>query len=93
MKTGVFIINAARGKIVNEDALLEALNTGKVAGAALDVFSTEPPGKTALITHPKIIATPHIGGQTKESLEQTGIDIVEEVLAALEGKPLRWRII
>ena len=93
MKTGVFIINAARGKIINENALLEALNTGKAAGATLDVFSAEPPGKTALITHPKVIATPHIGGQTKESLEQTGIDIAQEVFAALEGEPLRWRII
>ena len=93
IKPGAFLINAARGTIVNEDALLEALNSGQVAGAALDVFAKEPPGKTALVAHPKVLATPHIGGQTKESLEQTGIDIAQEVLAALEGKPLRWRIV
>lgn len=93
MKPGVFVINAARGKIINEDHLLEALNAGKVAGAALDVFSAEPPGKTALVTNPKIITTPHIGGQTFESLEQTSVDVAQEVLNALTEEPLRWRVI
>ena len=67
MKDGVHIICAARGGVIDEDALLAALESGKVAGAALDVFATEPPGATALVTHPKCICTPHIGAQTVEA--------------------------
>jgi D-3-phosphoglycerate dehydrogenase len=93
MKTGVRLVCAARGGIVDEAALLTALESGKVAGAALDVFESEPPGLTPLISHQNLIATPHIGAQTLESQERVSRDIAEEVLAALEGKPLRWRIV
>ncbi len=92
MKDGVRIICAARGGIIDESALLEGLNSGKVAGAALDVFASEPPGATELVRHPKVIATPHIGAQTAEAQARASQDIAEEVLAALEGKPLRWRV-
>ncbi len=92
MKNGVRIICAARGGIIDETALLAALNTGKVAGAALDVFSSEPPSLDTLIQHPHVIATPHIGAQTVESQARASKDIAEEVIAALEGKPLRWRV-
>jgi D-3-phosphoglycerate dehydrogenase len=92
MKDGVRIVCAARGGIIDETALLEALNSGKVAGAALDVFSSEPPGATDLIKHPHFIATPHIGAQTRESQARASRDIAEEVLAALQGKPLRWKV-
>jgi len=92
MKDGVRIICAARGGIIDESALLDALNSGKVAGAALDVFEAEPPGMTELVAHPRVIATPHIGAETAEAQARAAEDIAHEVLAALQGKPLKWRI-
>jgi len=92
MKDGVRIVCAARGGIIDESALLEALNNGKVAGAALDVFASEPPGTTDLVRHPHVIATPHIGAQTAEAQTRAAVDIATEVLAALQGKPLRWKV-
>lgn len=93
MKPGVRIICTARGGVINETDLLEALNCGLVAGAALDVFAQEPPGCTDLVAHPHVIATPHIGAQTDEAQERAAIDIAGEVLAALRGEPLRWRVV
>jgi D-3-phosphoglycerate dehydrogenase / 2-oxoglutarate reductase len=92
MKQGVRIICAARGGLIDEAALLAGLESGKVAGAALDVFATEPPGQTALVSHPKVICTPHIGGQTVEAQGRAAIDISNEVLAALKGEALRWKV-
>jgi len=92
MKDGVRIVCAARGNIIDEGALLDALNSGKVAGAALDVFSTEPPVQSELVKHPHVIATPHIGGQTSEAQGRAAADISSEVLAALRGAPLRWKV-
>jgi D-3-phosphoglycerate dehydrogenase len=92
MKDGVRIVCAARGGIIDESALLDALNSGKVAGAALDVFATEPPGATELVKHPKVIATPHIAAQTVEAQARAAEDIAHEVLAALHGEPLRWKV-
>ena len=92
MKQGVYIVCAARGGVIDEEALLAALESGKVAGAALDVFAAEPPGETALVKHPKVIAVPHIGAQTVEAQARAADDIATEVLAALEGKPLRWKV-
>lgn len=92
MKKGVFIVCAARGGVIDEAALLEALNSGKVAGAGLDVFSTEPPGANELVVHPKVICTPHVGGQTVEAQERAAIDISEEVLNGLNESPLRWKV-
>jgi D-3-phosphoglycerate dehydrogenase len=92
MKQGVYIICAARGGVIDEAALLAALNSGKVAGAALDVFATEPPGVTELVSHPKVVGTPHIGAQTVEAQTRAAFDIAGEVLAALDGKPLRWKV-
>lgn len=92
MKTGVRIICAARGGVIDEAALLEALNSGKVAGAALDVFAAEPPGKIDLASHSKVVCTPHIGAETTEAQTRAAIDISSEVIAALEGKPLRWKV-
>ena len=93
MKRGVRLICTARGGIVDETALLAALESGQVAGAALDVFAKEPPGMSALVSHPKVIATPHIGAQTTEAQARAAVDIAAEVLAALEGDPLRSRIV
>ncbi len=92
MKDGVRIISTARGGIIDEAALLEALKSGKVSGAALDVFGKEPPGLTELVSHPRVICTPHIGAQTAEAQSRAAEDIADEVLAALQGKPLRWKV-
>jgi D-3-phosphoglycerate dehydrogenase len=93
MKPGARLISAARGGIVEEPALLAALKTGHLAGAALDVFSQEPPGESKLLVHPNVVSTPHIGAATKEAQAKAGRDIAGEVLAALNGEPLRWRVI
>jgi D-3-phosphoglycerate dehydrogenase len=92
MKDGVRIISAARGGIIDENALLTALNSGKVAAAALDVFATEPPGATELVRHPRVISTPHIAAQTIEAQARAAEDISHEVLSALRGEPLRWKV-
>ncbi len=92
MKDGVRIVSDARGGVIDEEALLQALESGKVASAALDVFEKEPPVDSQLVKHPKLIATPHIGGETKEAQRRAAIDIVNEVLAALDGDPLHWRV-
>lgn len=93
MKKGVRIICAARGGIIDETALLAGLESGQVAGAGLDVFAEEPPGLTALVAHPKVVVTPHIGAQTEEAQVRAAQDIATEVLAALQGEPLRWKIV
>ena len=92
MKEGVRIVSAARGGIIDEAALVAALNSGKVAGAALDVFAQEPPGLTEAVSHPRVIATPHIGAQTAEAQSRASEDIAAEVLSALQNKPLRWKV-
>ena len=92
MRDGVRIVCAARGGILDETALLAALNSGKVAGAALDVFAVEPPGASQLVGHPRVIATPHIGAQTLEAQSRAAVDIAHEVLAALRGEDLHWKI-
>ena len=93
MKRGVRLICTARGGIVDETALLAALESGQVAGAALDVFAKEPPGMSALVSHPKVVATPHISAQTAEAQARAAVDIAREVLAALQGDPLRSKIV
>jgi D-3-phosphoglycerate dehydrogenase len=92
MKSGARLVSAARGGIVDEAALLEALESGRLAGAALDVFSNEPPGDSKLIQHPNMITTPHIGAQTVEAQAKAATDVASEVLAALRGDDLRWRV-
>lgn len=92
MKQGVYLICAARGGVIDEAALLDALNSGKVAGAALDVFTAEPPGLTDLVSHPKVVNTPHIGAQTCEAQSRAANDISTEVIRALNGETLRWKV-
>jgi D-3-phosphoglycerate dehydrogenase len=92
MKDGVRLVCAARGGVIDEAALLQALQSGKVAAAGLDVFATEPPGLTDLVAHPRVICTPHIGAQTAEAQTRAAEDIASEVLAALQGKDLRWKV-
>ncbi len=76
MKTGVVIVNAARGGVVDEKALLAALNSGKVKAAALDVFDKEPPEDWTLVDHPNVTATPHIGAQAEEGQKRAGLEVV-----------------
>jgi len=85
MKKGAIIINCARGGVVDEQALLEGLNSGKVAAAGLDVFVDEPPTETqkALINHPRVSVSPHIGGSTVEAQQRVGTEIAFKVLKAL----------
>ncbi len=77
MRKGVRIINCARGGIVDEDALAEALESGQVAGAALDVFTKEPPGDLPLLQHPHLLATPHLGASTEEAQESVALEAAE----------------
>lgn len=93
MKSGARLISVARGGVLEESALFEALQSGHLAGAALDVFDEEPPSDLALVQHPSVISTPHIAGQTLEAQRRVAVDIATEVLAALEGKPLRWAVV
>lgn len=77
MKDGVFLINAARGGVIDEDALCDALNTDKVAGAGIDVFMKEPEPNPCLCNHPKVSVTPHIGAATHEAQIRIGEEIIE----------------
>ena len=80
MKDGAYIINCARGGVISETALLKALNSGKLAGAGLDVFEEEPPKNLDLIRHPKVSVTPHIGASTVEAQKRIGMEVVSIIL-------------
>ncbi|KAI9872657.1 MAG: hypothetical protein M1830_001363 [Pleopsidium flavum] len=90
MKKGARILNVARGGMIDESALLEALESGHIAGAGIDVFTTEPPSPdssaTKLISHPRVVATPHLGASTVEAQENVSIDVCEQVLSILGGE-------
>lgn len=90
MKRGVFIVNTARGELIDEAALLEALNSGQVGGAALDVFAGEPPKfPNPLIDHPNVVATPHVAASTEEAQGRVAIDIAAQMADFFEGKGAR----
>jgi len=88
MKKGAFLLNVARGPLVDEAALAAALDSGQLAGAALDVFEVEPPTVSKLLGHPKVLATPHLGASTSEAQILAGRQVVDETLRALRGEPL-----
>lgn len=85
MKDGVRIVNVARGGVVDEAALLRALNSGKVVGAAVDVYAKEPPDDFSLIDHPNVIPTPHIGASAHEGQDRAGFEVVK-ILKEFFGK-------
>ena len=89
MKPGVRLINVARGGLIDETALLKALEEGTIAGAALDVFSKEPPGDSPLLQHPRVVATPHLGASTVEAQAEVACEVAEQVLDVLAGRPAR----
>ncbi len=84
MKDGVMIINCARGGIIDEKDLCSALESGKVAGAALDVFETEPPGKSPLFNFDNVICTPHLGASTREAQTNVAVAVAEQIIAYLK---------
>jgi D-3-phosphoglycerate dehydrogenase len=86
MKDGVYLVNCARGGVVDEGALLAALDSGKVAAAALDVFDSEPPRDDRLLRHERISLTPHIGASTKEAQQKIGAEVVTIIGQELGGR-------
>src|SRR5690554_884697 len=89
-KDGVKIINCARGGIVNEKDIVEALNSGKVSAAAFDVYETEPPDfSSELIKHPKVLTTPHLGASTEEAQEKVAVQIAEQIVELFEKRTAR----
>jgi D-3-phosphoglycerate dehydrogenase len=90
MKDGVFIVNCARGGIIDEAAMLDALNSGKARGAAFDVWSSEPPKTDPvrnLIAHPHMVVTPHLGANTFEAQRNVAVDVSREIINYLDGRP------
>jgi D-3-phosphoglycerate dehydrogenase len=89
MKNTARVLNVARGGVFNEEALLEALDAGTIAGAGLDVFTSEPPAPDSaaqkLTRHPRVVATPHLGASTVEAQENVSLDVCTQVLAILSG--------
>ena len=83
MKPGVFIINCARGNVVDENALLDGLKSGKIGGAGLDVYAEEPTQNLELVRHPRVSVTPHTGASTIEAQERVGVEIATKIVKTL----------
>jgi len=92
VKPTVRIINCARGGLIDEQALQQAIEEGRVAGAALDVFCQEPPKDSPLLKNEKVIVTPHLGASTLEAQANVAIDAAEQVIAVLKGRPARYAV-
>jgi len=83
MKKGVYIINTSRASLIDENAVLEALENGQVAGLATDVYPEEPPQDFSLVKHDRVVATPHLGGFTKESVDRATLAAVENLIDSI----------
>ena len=92
MKPSVRLINTARGGIIDEAALLEAARTGRIAGAAVDVFVKEPAPDTLLREQPEIVVTPHLGASTAEAQERVAVDVARQIVAVLRGEPAAYAV-
>ncbi len=86
MKETAFVVNVARGGLIDEDALFEALQAGEIAGAGLDVFTSEPPTDKRLLSLPNVVVTPHLGASTDEAQEKAGVSVARSVRLALGGE-------
>jgi D-3-phosphoglycerate dehydrogenase len=94
MKPTAYLVNTARGGIVDERALYDALSSGKLAGAGLDVFEQEPPPKGhSLFSLPNVIMAPHVAGVTHEALDRMGLQTAKNILSALDGQHIRQNVI
>jgi len=87
MKAGALLVNVARGALIQDAALLAALDSGHLGGAALDVFTVEPPKDFTLMKHPKVLCTPHLGASTVEAQDRVAVETVEMLVEALSGSP------
>ena len=92
VKPTVRFINAARGGVIDEQALYNAIEEGRVAGAAIDVFTEEPAKDNILLKSDKVIATPHLGASTAEAQTTVAVDVAEQVLTVLKGRPARYAV-
>ncbi len=92
MKPTMRIINCARGGLIDEQALDQALREGKIAGAALDVFAQEPPKDCPLLKNERVIVTPHLGASTQEAQANVAIDAAEQIVSVLNGQPVRYAV-
>jgi D-3-phosphoglycerate dehydrogenase len=92
MKPGAFVLNVARGGIVDEPALASALREGRLGGAGIDVFETEPPTGSPLLDAPNTVLTPHLGASTIEAQVAVAEEIAEQVLDVLDGRPARYAV-
>ena len=92
MKAGAYLINCARGGLVDEEALAQALNAGAIAGAALDVFAEEPLRDSPLLSAPNVILTPHVAASTREAQAQVSTEIAEQVVDFFAGRPVLYPI-
>ena len=93
MRPGAFVVNCARGGLIDEAALLAALDEGRLAGAGVDVFSSEPVASDdPLPRHPKVVATPHLGASTVEAQANVAAQVASEVLAVLDGRPAQFAV-
>jgi D-3-phosphoglycerate dehydrogenase len=89
IKSGARLVNCARGGIIDEAALYDAIQSGKVAGAALDVFEQEPPVQLRLVKHPAVLCTPHLGASTEEAQERVAVDIAQQIIDYLQHGSIR----
>jgi phosphoglycerate dehydrogenase-like enzyme len=94
MQPEAYLINVARGPVIDEPALIEALQAGRIAGAALDVFEQEPtPTDNPLLKLPNLVASPHMAAGTVESTERSAIAAMRNILSVLDGKPIRENVV
>ena len=92
MKENVILVNTGRGAVVKEDALIEALESGRVLRAGLDVFETEPPAGSPLLGRKDVVLSPHVGWYSEESREDCIRDVAEDISRFFDGKTLRGKV-